>query len=87
MWEGEEHDEVAHGALAQLAKRAGELAREKGSLVRYLSASFAAGTQSVLESYGAESIGRLRAAVEKYDPERVFQTLQNDGFLLRNVLT
>ena len=85
-WPDEEQDEVANKALSDLADRARELAREKGLLLDYVSASFAGGYQDVLGSYGVESLEKLRAAAGKYDPEGVFQTLQNGGFLLRNVL-
>lgn len=38
--------------------------------------------QNVLASYGAASLARLKATSLKYDPHRVFQKLQNSGFLL-----
>jgi len=39
-------------------------------------------TQSPLKSYGEESFTSLKAASEKWDPQAVFQKLQNSGFLL-----
>ena len=41
--------------------------------------------QSPIAGYGADNVARLQATAEKYDPGRVFQTLQNDGFLLSKV--
>jgi hypothetical protein len=48
--------------------------------------NFARGSQNVLASYGAENVRRMQEAVTKYDPEGVFQRLQNGGFLLRDNL-
>lgn len=45
----------------------------------------ACATQPVLASYGADNVRRLRDTAARYDPEGVFQTLQNDGFLLRKL--
>jgi hypothetical protein len=41
--------------------------------------------QNVLASYGSANLKALQLASQKYDPNRVFQNLQNNGFLLRNV--
>jgi hypothetical protein len=38
--------------------------------------------QSPLKQYGAASVALMNKAAKKYDPEGVFQTLQNSGFLL-----
>ena len=38
--------------------------------------------QSPLQGYGPESLAFLGAASRKWDPEGVFQRLQNSGFLL-----
>ena len=38
--------------------------------------------QSPLKSYGEASLAKANQAAAKYDPDRVFQTLQNNGFLL-----
>ena len=38
--------------------------------------------QDVLASYGAPNLARLKATATKYDPDGVFQTLQNNGFLV-----
>lgn len=38
--------------------------------------------QDVLSSYGAASKAQLKAVAKKYDPQGLFQTQQNNGFLL-----
>lgn len=42
-------------------------------------------TQTVLDSYGTENLEKMRVASAKYDPDGVFQTLQNYGVLPRNI--
>lgn len=42
-------------------------------------------TQDVLASYGAKNLDRLSSVAEKVDPKKMFQNLQNDGFLLRKL--
>ena len=61
------------------------LSTERGLGVDYLYMNDASRDQNPLASYGAANIARLRAIAAKYDPTRVFQTLQHGGFLLRNV--
>ena len=51
----------------------------------YLFMNTAGKEQDVLSSYGAENVEFIKATAAKYDPRRVFQSLQNDGFLIRNL--
>ena len=39
--------------------------------------------QNPIASYGPKNVAKLQAVSKKYDPDQVFQILQNDGFLLR----
>ena len=41
--------------------------------------------QKVLKSFGAGNIAKLKRISRLYDPRQVFQKLQNNGFLLRDV--
>lgn len=74
----------AEKALGFLEERVEALAREMGLLLDYKCANFATGHQKVLRSYGADNLRRLQEVAAKYDPEGVFQKLQNGGFLLRD---
>jgi FAD/FMN-containing dehydrogenase len=38
-----------------------------------------------MRSYGEDNVEKLKDVAAKYDPDGVFQQLQNDGFLLRKV--
>lgn len=61
------------------------LAEKRGLLLDYLSMSFANSSQQVVRSYGAENVKKMQETAAAYDPDGVFQKLQNDGFLLRSV--
>ncbi len=67
-----------------MAKNIQSIAREMGLLLDFLCMSFATGSQKVLRSYGTGNVKRMQDVAEKYDPEGVFQKLQNGGFLLRD---
>jgi hypothetical protein len=41
--------------------------------------------QNPLASYGTTNVEKLENISKKYDPQRVFQKLQNNGFLLSKV--
>ncbi|KAL4905011.1 hypothetical protein BDW74DRAFT_185452 [Aspergillus multicolor] len=77
-------DAAAQKAVATMAKTVHFLASAKGVLLDYKCMSFATASQKTLGSYGAENVQRMREAAATYDPEGVFQNLQNGGFLLHN---
>lgn len=77
-------DAAAQNAVDTMGERVKSLAKEKGLLLDFLCMTFATSSQNVLRSYDAENIKRMKDAASKYDPEGVFQDLQNNGFLIRN---
>ncbi|OJJ08590.1 hypothetical protein ASPVEDRAFT_156216 [Aspergillus versicolor CBS 583.65] len=78
-------DTAAQKAVDGMAENIQSLAREKDLLLDFLCMSFATGSQGVLRSYGAGNVKRMQDVAEKYDPDGVFQKLQNGGFLLREI--
>jgi len=44
--------------------------------------NYAAGEQAVFQSYGAKNLERLRGTSKKYEPDRVWQSLQPGHFKL-----
>ena len=84
-WKDEADDVEAGEALSELTEGMRALARAKGRLLDYIFMNDASAGQNVLASYGEENFRRLRDAAARYDPDGVFQNLQNDGFLLRKV--
>jgi hypothetical protein len=71
----EAHDKLIEGAEKSV--------REKGVLLDYLFPSFAGASQKAMRSFGETNLKKMQEVAAKYDPEGVFQKLQNDGFLLR----
>ncbi|KAI1245349.1 hypothetical protein MGN70_012239 [Eutypa lata] len=84
-WPKEADDAAAQQAVDTMTQTVQALAEKRSLLLSYLSMSFANSSQEVLRSYGAENVKEMQGAAAKYDPDGVFQKLQNDGFLLRSV--
>ncbi|KAI5837104.1 hypothetical protein DFP73DRAFT_532178 [Morchella snyderi] len=82
MWAERADDELVvgtgRGFMEQLREKAVELGVEEGFM--YL--NDAAADQSVMESYGAEVVERMRGVSAVYDEGRVFQRLVKGGFKL-----
>lgn len=77
-------DAAAQKAVDTISKTVQSLAKTKGTLLDFKYMTFDTCSQKVLGSYGAENIKLMQEVAAKYDPEGVFQKLQNGGFLLRD---
>ncbi|KAH9890763.1 FAD-binding domain-containing protein [Xylariomycetidae sp. FL2044] len=84
-WEGEQNDSVAQEAIDELYQGMQRLGHEKGAWLDFVFMNEGKWTQDVLGSYGASNVRKMREASAKYDPDGVFQHLQQDGYLLRKV--
>lgn len=62
-----------------------QFGEERGVHIDYQYTNDASRDQSPIATYGEANIAKLKAIALKYDPKQVFQTLQNDGFLLRKI--
>ncbi|KAL3264517.1 hypothetical protein ABHI18_000732 [Aspergillus niger] len=83
-WPKDGDDAAAQSAVDIISEKVQYLAKEKGLLLDFKCMSFATASQKVLGSYGVDNIKRMQEVAAKYDPEGVFQKLQNGGFLLRD---
>ncbi|KAI1376860.1 6-hydroxy-D-nicotine oxidase [Hypoxylon crocopeplum] len=81
----EAHDTAAKQGINELGSGMTSIAKERGQLLDFIFMNDATASQNVLASYGAGNARRLRETATKYDPEGVFQKLQNDGFLIRKM--
>ncbi|PYI06881.1 6-hydroxy-D-nicotine oxidase [Aspergillus sclerotiicarbonarius CBS 121057] len=80
------HDEVrVREAVRKIVDAAEEAAKRTGVYLPYKYSNYAARDQDPLASYGEENVRRLKEVARKYDPEGVFQELQNGGWLLSKV--
>lgn len=84
-WKSNEDDGAVANALDIIFQQIEKLAADKGLLLDLLFPSFAGAKQKVLASFGSENVQKLQEVASQYDPERIFQQLQNGGFLLRDI--
>ncbi|KAH7395894.1 hypothetical protein BKA64DRAFT_72190 [Cadophora sp. MPI-SDFR-AT-0126] len=81
-WIENTEDELARKQIRELISRIEAAAKTRGLDLDFKFMNDASYSQSPLRSYGNESLELLNAARQKWDPEGVFQRLQNGGFLL-----
>ncbi|RYP11349.1 hypothetical protein DL765_007812 [Monosporascus sp. GIB2] len=84
-WDDEADDVTAQQTSNSFREVLETTAEEQDLLLRYRFMNHASFMQTVLDSYGPENVERFRSVSATYDPEGVFQELQNDGFLLRKL--
>ncbi|KAL8761027.1 MAG: hypothetical protein Q9184_002816 [Pyrenodesmia sp. 2 TL-2023] len=82
QWESSTDDAAAQQALLSGCNAVRDTASSNGVLLPFLFMNDANYAQDVLSSYGAASKSQLKAVAKKYDPQGLFQTQQNNGFLL-----
>jgi len=84
QWTDDKDDE-ARSKIRQLLSSIESKSKERGMLLEFRFMNDSSHIQSPLKGYGAESLHLLKEASRKFDPEGVFQKLQNSGFLLSKV--
>ncbi|KAE8149171.1 FAD-binding domain-containing protein [Aspergillus avenaceus] len=84
-WTYEEDEDRVRQAARYIVNAAEEAARKAGKLFPYRYSNYSSRDQDPLASYGVENIERMKSVAAKYDPDGVFQKLQNDGWLLSKV--
>ena len=81
-WQDDAHDEIVHEAIDSLGNEMADMASRKGFSRPQLFPNDATYSQNPMESFGSANVDKLRAVSRKYDPNQVFQKLQNGGFKL-----
>ena len=81
-WENEADDDRVRSVSIDFTKRWEKRGKELGVYLPFVYMNDASRDQNPLASYGSENLARMMEVSRRYDPKRVFQTLQNDGFLL-----
>ncbi|KAI1659729.1 FAD-binding domain-containing protein [Daldinia decipiens] len=84
-WTDPTQDRAIWDISQRITERCTDAAKVKDLLLPYIFMNTAGKIQDVLNGYGTENVEHIKATAAKYDPEQVFQTLQNDGFLVRNL--
>lgn len=81
-WHNANDDATVRAAPIATSEKWKELGKKRGSYVPFLFMNDASRDQNPLAAYGSTNVEKLKAVSRKYDPSQLFQTLQNDGFLL-----
>jgi hypothetical protein len=82
-WKLAKDDALIFAEVENFVKELRSLARDKGLLHRYIFTNYGYSKDDVIAGYGEESVSRLRATSQKYDPEGVFQKGVPGGFKLK----
>lgn len=82
QWESSEDDAAAMNLGRSLGREIDNVAARHGSDLAYRFMNDAHQRQDVFSSYGCRNKEILLEISRKYDPEGIFQTLQNGGWLL-----
>lgn len=81
-WKNPKDEERVRNAVRTIVDKGEEMSKKNGTYLPFQYANYSSRDQSPLASYGVENLARLKAIALKYDPEQVFQLLQNGGFLV-----
>ncbi|KAF2875657.1 hypothetical protein BDV95DRAFT_279578 [Massariosphaeria phaeospora] len=84
-WTSPEDNTTAHDLVTALGASVEALARQRNSFYPYRFMNDASYVQDPLQSYGLANAEKMRAVSSAYDGGRVFQILQNSGFLLAHL--
>ncbi|KJK68503.1 FAD binding domain protein [Aspergillus parasiticus SU-1] len=84
-WKNAKDEERVREAVRKIVDVAETEAKQAGVHLPYLYSNYASRDQDPLASYGVENAKRLKEIALKYDPDGVFQKLQNGGWLLSNM--
>lgn len=82
QWTNDEDDDLARSQIRQLISLIESAAEARGLLIGFRFMNDASQLQSPFQKYSTESLDFLTGVSQKWDPEDVFQNLQNAGFLL-----
>ncbi|GMF77896.1 unnamed protein product [Aspergillus oryzae] len=82
---GQQYEERVREAVRKIVDVAESEAKQAGVHLPYLYSNYASRDQDPLASYGVENAKRLKEIALKYDPDGVFQKLQNGGWLLSSM--
>lgn len=85
QWNDSQDDEAALNTIQAMGNEMIASTARHGTALPLRFMNDANHAQNVLASYGPENLARLKAISHAYDKKQVFQYLQHNGFLLRNV--
>lgn len=82
----EDHEfEFTQSKARQLVQSFDSVAAQHDGLLDFRFMNDSSALQSPLQGYGPQAVAELEAASRKWDPNGVFQELQNSGFLISKI--
>ncbi|KAJ5781184.1 hypothetical protein N7457_006344 [Penicillium paradoxum] len=75
-------EERVRASVKKIVDVVEETAKKENAWLPFKYSNYSSRDQDPLASYGEENLAALREIAAKYDPEEVFQVLQNGGWLL-----
>jgi hypothetical protein len=82
VWTASANDATIENILVSIGTEFQTVGTQLGTFLSFEYMNDAAANQDPLRSYGVANLQQLTTISEKYDPARVFQILQYDGFLV-----
>ncbi|KAI0896877.1 FAD-binding domain-containing protein [Annulohypoxylon nitens] len=84
-WTDSTQQQTIDDIASKITQRCTAATEAKNASLPYLFTNTAGMKQNVLGSFGTDNVNTIKTIAAKYDPEQVFQKLQNDGFLIRKL--
>lgn len=81
-WKHAKDEDIVREACREITETAERVAKKNGTYLPFVYSNYASRDQNPLASYGAENLAKLREIALRYDPQQIFQKLQNGGWLL-----
>ena len=81
-WKGPNDEEAVRAACKVIVDKCEEVSKKNGTYLPFKYANYSSRDQNPLSTYGEENLRKLKEIALKFDPEEVFQKLQNGGWLV-----
>jgi hypothetical protein len=81
-WKDPAAETSVRKACKIIADKCEEVSKKNGTYLPFKYANYSSRDQNPLASYGEKNLQKLKEIALKYDPEAVFQRLQNGGWLV-----
>lgn len=81
-WKNAHDTDVVRASCKAIVDKCEEISKRNGTYLPFRYANYASVDQNPLSTYGADNLQKLKDIALKYDPDGVFQKLQNGGWLV-----
>lgn len=81
-WKNASDEPFVRDSLKKIIDAAESVSKKNGTYLPFRYSNYSSRDQDPLSSYGQGNLQKLKDIAKKYDPEAVFQKLQNGGWLV-----